>query len=105
MWKAVVYVVREAKPGVDVTTLTNGLRVASTEASVPITSVGVYVEVGSRHETATNNGTTSLIEKMAFKVDFLQLFFSPPLFSTLSRRNPRRNFKLHGAYSASVHMV
>jgi len=51
-----------------ITTLDNGLRVA-TEAmpSVQTASVGVWVDVGARHETQNVNGVAHMLEHMAFK--------------------------------------
>ena len=51
-----------------VSTLANGLKVVShTMAHVETTSLGVWVGVGARHETAPQNGISHLLEHMAFK--------------------------------------
>ena len=50
------------------TVLPSGLRVAS--QTMPFTqsaTVGVWVDVGSRYETAENNGTAHFLEHMFFK--------------------------------------
>jgi predicted Zn-dependent peptidase len=53
---------------VQVTTLANGLRVASdTMTTVETASVGIWVGVGTRHEAADVNGVSHLLEHMAFK--------------------------------------
>lgn len=53
---------------VRVTTLPNGLRVASDAMfSVETVSVGVYIGVGTRQERAEANGVAHLLEHMAFK--------------------------------------
>ncbi len=53
---------------VQVSTLANGLTVASDAmASVETVSVGVYVDVGTRHERAEANGVAHILEHMAFK--------------------------------------
>jgi predicted Zn-dependent peptidase len=53
---------------VQVTTLSNGLKVATdTMSSVETVSVGVWVAAGTRHETADVNGISHLLEHMAFK--------------------------------------
>lgn len=53
---------------VQVTTLPNGLRVASdTMATVETVSLGVWIEVGARDETADCNGVSHFLEHMAFK--------------------------------------
>ncbi len=53
---------------VQVTTLSNGLRVVTdTMSSVETVAVGVWVAAGTRHETAEINGISHLLEHMAFK--------------------------------------
>ena len=54
--------------GIRVTRLDNGLRVVSDPMStVETVSVGVWVEVGTRHEHPRINGVSHLLEHMAFK--------------------------------------
>lgn len=53
---------------VRITTLPNGLRVATDAmASVETVSLGVWAGVGTRHETAEANGVAHMLEHMAFK--------------------------------------
>ncbi len=53
---------------VQVTTLSNGLRVVTDRmSSVETVAVGVWVAAGTRHETADVNGISHLLEHMAFK--------------------------------------
>ncbi|MBY0512270.1 MAG: insulinase family protein [Rhodospirillaceae bacterium] len=53
---------------VQVTTLSNGLRVVTdTMTSVETVAVGIWVAAGTRHETADINGISHLLEHMAFK--------------------------------------
>jgi len=52
---------------VRISTLKNGVRVATKESVSPIAHVGVFVETGSRYESLDNNGITHFIEQMAFK--------------------------------------
>jgi len=53
---------------VQVTRLPNGLTVASdTMTEVASVSLGVFVDVGTRHETPQANGVAHLLEHMAFK--------------------------------------
>jgi predicted Zn-dependent peptidase len=53
---------------VQVTTLPNGLRVATDRMdSVETVSIGVWAGVGTRHETLEHNGVAHLLEHMAFK--------------------------------------
>ena len=47
------------------TTLDNGLKVASSDMSQPCTTVGIYVETGSRYESVS--GTAHALQHMAFK--------------------------------------
>ena len=60
------YVLRA--PTTDVSTLDNGLRVGSeTVAGSETATIGVWIDAGSRYETAENNGTSHFLEHMAFK--------------------------------------
>ena len=53
---------------VQLTTLSNGLRVVTDRmSSVETVAVGVWVAAGSRHETSDVNGISHLLEHMAFK--------------------------------------
>jgi processing peptidase subunit alpha len=52
---------------VSITTLDNGMRVASTPSSSPIAHVGVFIDAGSRYEIPQNAGIHHFIEQMAFK--------------------------------------
>ncbi|MFM8991254.1 MAG: M16 family metallopeptidase, partial [Alphaproteobacteria bacterium] len=53
---------------VRVSRLANGLTVATDRMeSVETVSVGVYVDVGTRHESAETNGVAHVLEHMAFK--------------------------------------
>ncbi len=55
-------------PTTDVTTLPSGLRVASeTVMGSETATVGVWIDAGSRYETAANNGAAHFLEHMAFK--------------------------------------
>jgi len=48
-----------------VTTLENGLKVASSDSSMPATTLGVYVATGSKYEAVS--GTAHVLQHMAFK--------------------------------------
>ncbi|XP_024314654.1 ABC transporter D family member 1 [Brachypodium distachyon] len=50
-----------------VTTLPNGVRVASEDIPGPSACVGVFVASGSIHEAGETTGVTHLLEKLAFK--------------------------------------
>ena len=55
-------------PTTDVTTLESGLRVASESVVGSETAtIGVWIDAGSRYETAKNNGSAHFLEHMAFK--------------------------------------
>ncbi|DAZ98214.1 TPA: hypothetical protein N0F65_005346 [Lagenidium giganteum] len=54
-------------PATEVTTLANGLRVASEGSHGETATVGVWIGAGSRFETAKNNGAAHFLEHMAFK--------------------------------------
>jgi len=49
------------------TTLDNGLRVISQNSSSPISSVGAFIDAGSRYEKHSNNGISHFLELIAFK--------------------------------------
>jgi processing peptidase subunit beta len=54
-------------PATEVTTLDNGLRVASEGSHGETATIGVWIGAGSRYETAKNNGAAHFLEHMAFK--------------------------------------
>lgn len=54
-------------PATEVTTLPNGLRVASEGSHGNTATIGVWIGAGSRYETEANNGTAHFLEHMAFK--------------------------------------
>ncbi|CAI0628513.1 unnamed protein product [Linum tenue] len=50
-----------------ITTLPNGVKIASESSSNPAASIGLYIDCGSIYESPATFGTTHLLEKMAFK--------------------------------------
>ena len=56
-------------PPTRLTTLQNGLRVASEAsfAECDTATVGVFIDAGSRYEAASNNGAAHFLEHIAFK--------------------------------------
>lgn len=50
-----------------ITTLPNGVKIASETSQNPAASIGLYVECGSIYETPNSFGATQLLERMAFK--------------------------------------
>ncbi|XP_044479450.1 mitochondrial-processing peptidase subunit alpha-like [Mangifera indica] len=56
------------EPGkVKVTTLDNGVRIASVTSNNPAASIGIYLDCGSVYETPKSFGASNLLERMAFK--------------------------------------
>jgi len=54
-------------PETKVTQLANGMRVASEDSGIPTTTVGLWIDAGSRFEHDKNNGVAHFLEHMAFK--------------------------------------
>lgn len=54
-------------PNTQVTTLSNGLRVATQDSSSFLSSIGIYCDVGSRYENHHATGLTNFLERMALK--------------------------------------
>uniref|UniRef100_A0A8C6V590 Cytochrome b-c1 complex subunit 1, mitochondrial n=1 Tax=Naja naja TaxID=35670 RepID=A0A8C6V590_NAJNA len=54
-------------PETEVTTLDNGLKIASEKSNHPTCTVGVWIKLGSRYETEKNNGVGNFMEHLAFK--------------------------------------
>lgn len=52
---------------VQVSTLANGVRIASQDLGGPVAAVGLFVGAGSRHETPYTSGVSHLLEHLAFK--------------------------------------
>lgn len=54
-------------PPTRVTTLPNGLRIASEDSGAATATVGLWIDAGSRFENSKNNGVAHFLEHMAFK--------------------------------------
>ena len=54
-------------PETRITTLPSGLRVATEARHGETATVGVWIDAGSRYETAENNGAAHFLEHLAFK--------------------------------------
>ena len=65
-------------PETRVTTLKNGLRVATEDSNLETATIGVWIDAGSRFETEKNNGAAHFLEHIAFKVRYRILCRSPP---------------------------
>ncbi|KAI0323006.1 LuxS/MPP-like metallohydrolase [Amylostereum chailletii] len=54
-------------PPVQITTLPNKLRVATESTPSHFSSVGLYIDAGSRYETPATSGVSHFLDRMAFK--------------------------------------
>lgn len=54
-------------PETVVSTLDNGIRVATEDSGLPTCTVGLWIDAGSRYEDDHNNGVAHFLEHMAFK--------------------------------------
>jgi mitochondrial-processing peptidase subunit beta len=54
-------------PETKISRLSNGLRVASENSGIATTTVGLWIDAGSRFENDRNNGVAHFLEHMAFK--------------------------------------
>lgn len=54
-------------PSTQVTSIDNGLRVATEDSGAPTATVGIWIDAGSRYENNFNNGVAHFLEHMAFK--------------------------------------
>ena len=55
-------------PPVQITTLPNKIRVATETTPGHFSSVGLYVDAGSRYEDPSTSGASHFLDRMAFKV-------------------------------------
>lgn len=56
------------EPGkTSITTLPNGVKIASETSTNPVASIGLYIDSGTIYETPISVGSTHLLERMAFK--------------------------------------
>merc|ERR1711863_143200 len=54
-------------PPTEISIIGNGMRVATEDSGAPTATVGLWIDTGSRYETAANNGVAHFLEHMAFK--------------------------------------
>lgn len=66
--KAIYSNYREENQHTEVTTLSNGLKVASENRFGEFCTVGVIIDSGSRYEVAYPSGVSHFLEKLAFNV-------------------------------------
>ncbi|CAG8799272.1 9279_t:CDS:1, partial [Cetraspora pellucida] len=50
-----------------ISSLPNGIRVATENTPGHFSAVGVYVDAGSRYETPQTTGVSHILDRMAFK--------------------------------------
>lgn len=55
-------------PPLQITTLPNKIRVATESTPGYFSSVGLYIDAGSRHELPSTSGASHFLDRMAFKV-------------------------------------
>lgn len=67
-----------------ITTLPNGIRVASENTPGHFSAVGVYVDAGSRYETAATRGVSHILDRLAFKVKSKHVFETCHVYLTWS---------------------
>lgn len=68
------YTTEATEPSVKITTLPNKIRVATETTPGHFSSVGLYVDAGSRYESPELSGVSHFLDRMAFKVRFLLQF-------------------------------
>jgi hypothetical protein len=57
-------------PTTQITTLPNKIKVATESTPGHFSSIGLYVEAGSRYETPSTSGVSHFLDRMAFKASF-----------------------------------
>lgn len=63
-----MYTTEATEPTVKITTLPNRIRVATEATPGHFSSVGLYVDAGSRYEWSEVSGVSHFLDRMAFKV-------------------------------------
>merc|ERR1712156_171776 len=54
-------------PPTDISIIDNGMKVATENSGASTATVGLWIDTGSRYETASNNGVAHFLEHMVFK--------------------------------------
>ena len=62
-------------PSVRITTLPNKIRIATESTPAHFSSVGLYIDAGSRYEDPSSSGVSHFLDRMAFKVSELLKHF------------------------------
>ena len=60
-------------PPLQITTLPNKIRVATESTPGHFSSVGLYIDAGSRYELSSTSGASHFLDRMAFKVPLVLL--------------------------------
>ena len=75
------------QPTLQITTLPNKIRVATESTPGHFSSVGLYVDAGSRYEDSLTSGVSHFLDRMAFKVWCFR-YFSSLMFTTVILLRP-----------------
>lgn len=93
------YSIKSTEPTVKITTLPNNIRVATEATLGHFSSVGLYIDGGSRYEWSEISGVSHFLDRMAFKVCFLydelRVILSWMYQSTRTRTNEEMSTALH----------
>jgi len=54
-------------PPTDISVIDNGMKIATENSGASTATVGLWIDTGSRYETAANNGVAHFLEHMVFK--------------------------------------
>jgi len=73
-----------------ISTLPNGIRVATEALPGPFSGIGVYIDAGSRYENGELSGVSHIIDRLAFKV---RLLYGSGLRGSLNLVNDFENFR------------
>lgn len=76
-------------PPVQITTLPNKMRVATESTPGHFSSLGLYIDAGSRYESAETSGVSHFLDRMAFKV---RAFLESPYPIVYRRHSPQLLF-------------
>lgn len=75
---------------VEITTLPNKLRVVTEATPGHFSSLGVYIDAGSRFEIPRMSGASHVLDRMAFKVGIIsQSSYTKPFFNPVGSSLPR----------------
>ena len=81
-----------SSPTVQITTLPNKIRVATDNRPSHFSSVGLFVDAGTRHETLHTLGVSHFLDRMAFKVNHIVQLSCAIRLITKSMTEHRQSF-------------